>query len=32
VLHIKVVGRNSCLFEAFFAGARFPRKMLHEQL
>ena len=30
--YIKVVGRNSCSFEAFFAGARFPCKMLHEQL
>ena len=27
-----MVGRNSCLFEAFFTGACFPCKMLHEQL
>ena len=27
-----MVGRNSCLFEAFFADAHFPWKMLHEQL
>ena len=32
VPHLKVVGRNSCFFEAFFVGARFPCKMLHEQL
>ena len=30
--HLKVVGRNSCLFESFFAGARYPCKMLHEEL
>ena len=30
--HIKVVGRNPCLFEAFFAGARLPCKMFHKQL
>ena len=30
--HLKVVGRNSYLFEAFFASASFPCKMLHEQL
>ena len=27
VPHLKVVGRNSYLFEAFFAGARFPCKI-----
>ena len=27
-----MVGRNSCLFEAFLTGACFPCKMLHEQL
>ena len=32
VPYIKMVGRNSCLFEAFFTGACFPCKMLHEQL
>ena len=28
---IRVVGRNSCFFEAVFSGARFPFKMLHEK-
>ena len=32
VPYVRVVGRNSCLFEDAFAVAHFPFKMLHEQL
>ena len=28
--YVRVVGRNSCLFEDVFAVAHFPFKMLHE--